>query len=280
MGTAARAALPIGLRVKTNASSRASALRYALQARTGAVITGFGKDGRIDLHQDLGRDPERQSVGLSSPGIVYQRPVYIVGGRGVRRSAGFPRRYSRLQMCRPAQLRWSFHTIPHPGEFGYDTWPKDAWTYSGAANNWAGMALDAKRGIVYVPPVRRRPISTAPIGAATICLPTALLALDAETGKRLWHFQAVKHDIWDRDFPSPPTLVTVRRDGKRIDAVAQTTKQGCVYRVRPRDRQAAVSDRVPDVSGQHSGRRSRRRRRSRCRPSRRRLRGSCSPRTC
>ena len=127
------------------------------------------------------------------------------------------------------QLRWSFHTIPHPGEFGYETWPADAWTYTGAANNWAGMALDAKRGIVYVPTGSAAADFYGANRVGDNLFANCLIALNAETGERIWHFQAVKHDMWDRDFPSPPTLVTVKHDGKRVDAVAQTTKQGWVY---------------------------------------------------
>jgi mono/diheme cytochrome c family protein/outer membrane protein assembly factor BamB len=126
-------------------------------------------------------------------------------------------------------FRWSFHTIPHPGEDGYDTWPKDAWLHSGAANNWAGMALDEKRGILYAP--TGSAVSDF-YGADRIgqnLFADSLLALDAATGKRIWSFQGVHHDIWDRDFPSPPSLVTVTRDGRRIDAVAQATKQGYLY---------------------------------------------------
>jgi mono/diheme cytochrome c family protein len=126
-------------------------------------------------------------------------------------------------------VRWSFHTIPHPGEDGYDTWPKDAWLHSGAANNWAGMALDEKRGILYAP---TGSAASDFYGADRIgqnLFADSLLALDAATGKRIWSFQGVHHDIWDRDFPSPPSLVTVVREGRRIDAVAQATKQGYLY---------------------------------------------------
>ena len=135
----------------------------------------------------------------------------------------------RAYDVRTGTLRWSFHTIPRPGEFGYDTWPKEGWTYSGAANNWAGMAVDAKRDIVFVPTGSS---ATDFYGADRLgdnLFSDCLIALNAGTGERLWHFQAVKHDIWDRDFPSPPALVTVKRDGKPIDAVAQTSKQGWLY---------------------------------------------------
>ena len=127
------------------------------------------------------------------------------------------------------QMRWTFHTIPHPGEFGYDTWPVNAWTYSGAANNWAGMALDQKRGILYVPTGSAAMDFYGANRIGDDLFANCLLALDAATGKRLWHFQGVHHDIWDRDFPAHPALLTVQRDGKPVDAVAQTTKQGVVY---------------------------------------------------
>jgi quinoprotein glucose dehydrogenase len=200
---------------------------YALNAATGEVISTFGKGGRIDLHQDLGRDPEKQSVSLTSPGIIY-KDLLIVGGReseGLPASSGDIRAYD----TRSGALRWTFHTIPRPGEYGYDTWPKDAWTYTGAANNWAGMAIELKRGIVYVPTGSAAPDFYGANRVGDNLFANCLLALDAATGKRLWHFQAVKHDIWDRDFPSPPVLVTVRREGKLVDAVAQTSKQGYVY---------------------------------------------------
>jgi quinoprotein glucose dehydrogenase len=119
--------------------------------------------------------------------------------------------------------------VPEPGEFGYDTWPKDAWTYTGAANNWAGMSIDLKRGIVYVPTGSAASDFYGANRAGDNLFANCLIALDAATGKRLWHFQFVKHDIWDRDLPSPPTLATVLRDGKPVDAVAQTTKQGYVF---------------------------------------------------
>ncbi len=201
---------------------------YALDAATGLPIPSFGHDGRIDLRENLGREPAAaQSITLTSPGIVF-KDLIIVGGRNPETLPAPPGDVRAFDV-RTGHLRWSFHTIPRPGEFGYDTWPKDAWRTSGAANNWAGFALDAKRGIVYVP------TGSAAFdfyGADRIgddLFANCLLALNAETGERIWHFQGVRHDIWDRDFPSPPVLLTVKRDGKNVDAVAQTTKQGFVY---------------------------------------------------
>jgi len=200
---------------------------YALDAATGKPVPSFGNRGRVDLRKDLGRSPEAQSVVLTTPGIVY-KDLIIVGGRNPE-TLPAPPGDIRAYDVRTGKLRWSFHTIPHPGEFGYETWPKDAWKYSGAANNWAGMALDSQRGIVYVP------TGSAAFdfyGANRIgdnLFADCLLALNAETGERIWHFQGVKHDLWDRDFPSPPALLTVKRGGQNVDAVAQTTKQGFVY---------------------------------------------------
>jgi quinoprotein glucose dehydrogenase len=200
---------------------------YALDAGTGKPIPAFGKDGRIDLREDLGRAPESQSISLTSPGIVY-KDLLIVGGREPE-TLPCPPGDIRAYDVRTGKLRWSFHTIPHPGEFGYDTWPKDAWRYSGAANNWAGMALDVERGIVYVPTGSAASDFYGDNRVGDNLFANCLIALNAETGERIWHFQAVKHDVWDRDFPSPPSLVKVRHDGKEVDAVAQTSKQGFVF---------------------------------------------------
>ncbi len=200
---------------------------YCLDAATGRPIPTFGEQGRIDLRKDLRGDYQVQSTVLTSPGIIY-KDLIIVGGRDPETHPAPPgdiRAYS----VRTGQLVWRFRTIPRPGEFGSDTWPPNEWQTAGAANNWAGMALDAEHGIVY-----------APTGSAVMdfyggdrvgddLFADTLLALDASTGKRLWHFQGVHHDIWDRDFPSPPALFTLQRDGQSIPALAQTTKQGYLW---------------------------------------------------
>lgn len=200
---------------------------YALDVATGVPIPGFGDQGRLDLRRGLGRDPAVQSIRLTTPGIVY-KDVLIIGGRageGAGSSPGDVRAFD----ARTGALRWTFHTIPHPGETGYETWSETSWKVNGGANNWAGMALDERRGIVFVPTGSAAPDFHGADRRGDNLFANCLLALDASTGKRLWHFQAVHHDIWDRDFPSPPTLVTVRRDGRVLDAVAQTTKQGYVF---------------------------------------------------
>jgi len=200
---------------------------YALDAATGKPIPSFGKDGRIDLRDDLGRDPAQQSIYMTSPAVIY-KDLMIVGGREAETlpaSPGDVRAYD----VRSGKLRWTFHTIPHPGEFGADTWPRDAWKISGAANNWTGMTVDVQRGIVYVPTGSAAFDFYGANRVGDDLFANCLLALNAETGERLWHFQAVRHDLWDRDFPAPPVLLTVERDGKKFDAVAQTTKQGFVF---------------------------------------------------
>ena len=201
---------------------------YALDAATGKPIPTFGVQGRIDLRENLGREPaSAQSVYLTSPGVVY-KDLLIVGGRNPETLPAPPGEV-RAYDVRSGKLRWSFHTIPHPGEFGYDSWPKDAWKSSGAANNWAGMSLDPKHGIVYVPTGSAAFDFYGADRLGDNVFANCLIALNAQTGERIWHFQGVRHDIWDRDFPSPPALLTLKREGNEIDAVAQTTKQGFVY---------------------------------------------------
>jgi quinoprotein glucose dehydrogenase len=200
---------------------------YALDPATGKPIPEFGEDGRIDLRKNLRGDYREQSISLTTPGVIY-RDLIIVGGRNPETHPAPPGDIRAFDVHTGA-LRWSFHTIPHPGEFGYGAWPKDAWTYGGAANNWAGMAVDVKRGIVYAPTGSAVSDFYGGDRVGNDLFADTLLALDAETGKRLWHFQGVHHDIWDRDFPSPPALFTMMHDGKPVDALAQTTKQGYLY---------------------------------------------------
>ena len=200
---------------------------YALDLATGKPIPSFGTDGRIDLREGLIGDPKLSGIDLTSPGVIY-KDLIILGGAQPEALPAAPGDIRAFD-CRTGKLRWAFHTIPHPGEFGYDTWPKNAWQKSGAANNWAGMTVDVQRGIVYVPTGSP---ATDWYGADRIgdnLFSDSLIALNAETGKRIWHFQGVHHDLWDRDFPAPPTLVTVRRDGKDIPAISQTSKQGYLY---------------------------------------------------
>jgi quinoprotein glucose dehydrogenase len=200
---------------------------YALDPATGRPVESFGKAGRIDLREGLGRDPAAVSIILTTPGIIY-KDLIIVGGRMPETLPSAPGDV-RAFSVRTGELRWSFHTVPRPGDEGYDSWPKDAWTYTGSANNWCGMALDEKTGVVYVPTGSAASDFYGYDRIGDNLFANTLLALDAATGKRIWHFQGVHHDIWDRDFPSPPTLLSVRSGRATIPAVAQTTKQGTVY---------------------------------------------------
>ncbi len=159
--------------------------------------------------------------------MIY-KDLIIVGGRNPETHPA-PPGYIRAFDVHTGALRWTFHTIPLPGEPGYETWPKDAWKTAGAANNWAGMTLDAERGIVYVPTGSAVMDFYGGDRVGNNLYADSLLALDAATGKLLWHFQAVHHDLWDRDFSSPPALVTVQRNGRPVAALAQTSKQGYIY---------------------------------------------------
>jgi len=200
---------------------------YAVDAATGRAIPSFGDNGRIDLHEDLGRDPAAQSVVLTSPGVVFE-DLLIVGGRvgeGLPASPGHVRAYDVVT----GALRWTFHTIPHPGEYGDETWSPEAWMYSGGANNWAGMAVDEGRGLVFVPTGSAAADFYGANRVGDNLFANSLIALDARTGRRVWHYQIVRHDIWDRDLPAPPSLVTVVRDGRPVDAVAQATKHGYLF---------------------------------------------------
>lgn len=200
---------------------------YAIDPATGKLIPSFGEGGRIDLRKDLRGDYREQSIAMTTPGVIY-KDLIITGGR-MPETHPAPPGDIRAFDVRTGALRWSFHTIPHPGEPGYETWPTEAWKSAGAANNWAGMAVDTQRGIVYAPTGSAVDDFYGGDRIGNDLYANTLLALDAATGKRLWHFQGVHHDQWDRDFPSPPSLLTVLHDGKRIDAVAQTTKQAYVY---------------------------------------------------
>ncbi len=200
---------------------------YSLDLKTGKPDPAFGGQGWIDLRDDLGRPKESLTVGMTTPGVVFN-DLLIIGSicsEGLPSAPGDIRAYD----ARTGRLRWSFHTIPHPGEFGYETWPKDGWKNLGGANNWPGMALDRKRGLVYVPTGSAAYDFFGGNRPGDNLFANTLLCLDARTGKRIWHFQAVKHDVWDRDFPTNPVLVTVFRNGKPVDAVAQATKSGHVY---------------------------------------------------
>lgn len=208
---------------------------FALDATSGTVIPTFGDSGWVDLGEGLGRDVGAAAILATSPGVIY-RDLLIQGtrvGEGEGSAPGHVRAYD----VRTGTLQWIFHTIPQPGEDGYDTWPSGAWKTAGGANSWAGMSVDVARGIVYVPTGSATPDFYGGNRIGQTLYANTLLALDAVTGKRKWHFQTVHHDIWDRDLPAAPNLLSVTHGGRTVDAVAQITKTGFVFLF---DRQTGV----------------------------------------
>lgn len=200
----------------------------AIDARTGKIIPSFGDAGAVDLKEGLGRDPKTLTlVQSTTPGRVFENLVIL--GSATNQGYGSAPGDIRAFDVRTGKLVWTFHTIPHPGEFGYDTWPKEAWKKVGGANVWGEMSLDEKHGILYAPTASAKYNFYGVDRTGADLFADCLLALDARTGKRLWHFQMVHHDIWDYDDATAPKLLTVQHDGQSIDAVAQLSKQGFVW---------------------------------------------------
>ncbi|SHF19571.1 quinoprotein glucose dehydrogenase [Fodinibius roseus] len=206
----------------------AGSFLYALDARTGKVIEGFGNNGKVSLKKGLREEFKEYYMVATSPGVIYEDLIII--GSLVSEGADSAPGDIKAFNVKTGALEWTFHTIPRPGEFGRDTWDDpNAWKRIGGANSWAGMALDEEREIVYIPTGSASPDFYGGNRKGANLFANSLLALDASTGKRIWHYQTIHHDLWDRDLPSPPSLVTVRRDGQEIDAVAQPTKTGFVF---------------------------------------------------
>ncbi|OKS87911.1 outer membrane protein assembly factor BamB family protein [Mucilaginibacter polytrichastri] len=201
---------------------------YAVNAVNGQPIKDFGSDGKVNMHDNLDRVVKDAYITATTPGIIY-KDLYIVGSRVNETSDAAPG-HIRAYDLRTGKFKWIFHTIPHPGEKGYETWDDpNAWKHIGAANSWSGFSLDEARGLLF-----------APTGSAAFdfyggkrkgagLYANSLLALDAATGKLVWHYQVIHHDVWDKDLPTAPSLVTIRKDGKNIDAVAQPTKHGFIF---------------------------------------------------
>ena len=200
---------------------------YALDPKTGEPIESFGEFGKVDLKKGLGMDASKHFLAANTPGVVYE-DLYILGAR-VHENLPSPPGHIRAFDVRTGEMRWIFHTIPKEGELGYDTWPGVNHDEMGAANSWAGMSLDKERGIVYIPTGSAAYDFYGANRTGDNLFANTLLALDGKTGKRLWHFQVIHHDVWDRDLPAPPNLVTINKDGKKIDAVAQITKHAYVF---------------------------------------------------
>jgi quinoprotein glucose dehydrogenase len=200
---------------------------YALDALTGEPVVSFGDSGSISLHEGLGERAQDLWVIVTTPGVIF-KDLYIIGGRvseGFNAAPGYIRAFN----VRSGELEWMFHTIPHPGEEGYDTWPPNAYQTVGGVNSWAGMALDEEREIVYVPTGSASFDSYGGNRLGKNLFANSLIALNANTGERIWHYQTIHHDIWDMDLPSPPNLVVIERNGEQIPAVAQVTKTGNTF---------------------------------------------------
>ena len=200
---------------------------FAIDAATGRPVPSFGAEGYVDLREGLDRESAGTFWSLNTPGAVYQ-DLYIVGGRVAEEHPSAPG-HIRAYDIRTGERAWIFHTIPHPGEFGYDTWPADAWQQVGGANVWTGMSVDHDRGMVFIPTGSAAFDFWGGNRLGENLFANSILALDAATGERIWHFQTVRHDIWDRDLPAGPNLLTVTHNGLSVDAVAQITKSGHVF---------------------------------------------------
>ncbi len=199
-----------------------------VNATTGKAVNTFGNNGRIDLHDGLGRDVKDQFITSNTPGVIY-KDLLILGTRVAEDATAAPGHLRAFNVITGKQ-EWIFHTIPQPGEFGYDSYEdKNAWQHLGSANSWAGMSVDEQRGVVFVP---TGSVAFDFYGGKRLgddLFGNCILALDAATGKRIWHFQTVHHDVWDRDLPTIPVLATIMKDRKKIDAVVQTTKSGFIF---------------------------------------------------
>lgn len=202
---------------------------YAVNATDGSPVKEFGMNGSIELKEGLDI-PESQdgSLILKTPGVIFNDLVII--GMSLSEDADALPGHVRAFDVKTGKRKWIFHTIPQPGEFGYDSWEdKDAWKNIGGANNWTGMSLDEERGVVYVPTGTASPDFYGGTRKGSNLFANSIIALDASTGKYIWHYQVVHHDLWDRDLPAAPNLITINHKGKKIDALAQITKQGYIY---------------------------------------------------
>ncbi len=198
-----------------------------IDARTGTLIPTFGDSGKVNLNIGVRDNPDKISITLTTPGSIY-KDLIIVGSR-LPDFYGSPPGYIRAYNCQTGALVWTFHTIPHPGEKGYETWPPDAYKYAGGVNCWAGMSIDNERGMVFLALGSPSYDFYGADRKGANLFGNCVLALNALTGEYKWHFQTVHHDLWDYDLPAPPNLVTINKNGRPIDAVAQITKQGFVF---------------------------------------------------
>lgn len=204
---------------------------FCVNASNGKLISSFGDNGIVDLHEGLAPDTDHDvsqlSISCNTPGVVYKNLLIV--GSAVSESGDAAPGSVRAFNIVTGKLQWIFHTVPRPGEVGYDTWPKDAWKNIGAANNWSGSTVDEKKGIVYFG--TGSPASDFYGGnrEGSNLFSDCVVALDAASGKLKWYYQTVHHDLWDRDLPCPPNLCTIQHNGKAIDVVVQSTKDGVIY---------------------------------------------------
>src|SRR5687768_17236724 len=198
-----------------------------IDAQTGQTIPSFGVEGLVDLRVGLDRDPSTVNQQSRIPGRVFENLI-ILGSATNQEYASAPGDIRAFDV-RTGALVWTFHTVPRPGEVGYETWPEDAWKTVGGANNWGEQTIDEKRGIIYVPTASPKYNFYGGNRPGANLFSDCILALDVRTGKRLWHFQTVHHDIWDLDNNAAPQLTTIRHNGKTIDVVAMASKTGYVY---------------------------------------------------
>ena len=228
---------------------------FAVNPKDGVLINSFGKKGKVNLKEGLRQNPDNLFFSANTPGIIY-KDLFIIGGK-VSESIGHLPGDVRAYNVRTGKLEWTFHTIPHPGEYGYNTWPTDAYQKSGGANAWAGFSLDEKRGIVYVPTGSPSFDFYGGDRVGSNLFANSIVALDAKSGTRIWHYQTVHHDLFDYDLPAPPNLVTIEKNGEKIDALVQTSKLGYLYvlnRVTGEPIYPIVETKVPatDLEGEES----------------------------
>ena len=201
---------------------------FAIDAATGKPVKGFGENGAVDLRKGIAEKFPKRAVELTSPPAIYKNLVVtgsLVSDGEPRGPAGDIRAFN----VHTGELVWRFHTVPRAGEYGNDTWEGDSWKDRGGANAWSTLSVDAERGIVYVPLTSPAHDYYGGDRKGANLFGDSLVALDAKTGKRIWHFQTVHHNIWDYDLPAQPNLVTVRRNGADVPAVAQVTKTGFTF---------------------------------------------------
>lgn len=201
---------------------------FSVDVNTGVPVKSFGVNGRIDLHDGLDRDVKDLYVSSTSPGIIYKN-LLIMGSRVSEGSDAAPG-HIRAYDVKTGKQQWVFHTIPHPGEFGFESWEDStAYKHIGGANSWSGFSLDEKRGMLFAPTGSASFDFYGGMRKGANLFANSIIALDAATGKYIWHFQTLHHDVWDKDIPTPPSLVTINHEGKLRDAVAQPTKNGFIF---------------------------------------------------